>query len=550
MHSVKELIHLMSDFVDQDDEPSDKQSYTTDTIFPSGYVKQQQPLLLSYVAARAGYMPPDPAKPFRYLELGCGRGTTLNGLAAANPESEFVGVDFNSIHVEIARAEAVETGLKNVRYIHAPFHAVETSQIDLFDYIIINGTYSWLDMPALSAVHHIVSKCLRPGGLFYVDYMAMPATAQLNPLWYFLRVLTKNHVGDSVSRAESGIRYLSSLRDSNSAFFRENPLAESALDRNLKRLGNNRDEALAHIAHHALAEQPTTYYFPQLVEALSPLGLSFAGSSNLVINDTSIALPPTLQALVKHLHEPVLTELVKDIYRLPLQRQDVFIKEARREPKNAWVFLWSGLRVTLLEPAPLIRRRWAERSKEKKRFAGAAMEFVLDRLAEGASCIEEIYQSGLTQPFAPELLLGALHKILATSATGMCRIVPQAVRQDGIRFAVASCAYNRRTIERALRPEPNKLLASPVLGACVELPPLRLAVLSIILSMKQAHVSAPDVVACMRTLPLHLKYGNDCSLAKLDEERIFNVFTHVTRWLLPKLVTLQALQEKNVDSIG
>ena len=46
--------------------------YVTDAAFPSDYVPSQQPAMLSYVAARAGYPPPDPARPFRYVELGCG----------------------------------------------------------------------------------------------------------------------------------------------------------------------------------------------------------------------------------------------------------------------------------------------------------------------------------------------------------------------------------------------------------------------------------------------------------------------------------------------
>lgn len=50
------------------------------------------------------------------LDAGCGRGRALNTLAAAFPDSFFVGCDINPEAVEFAAREAAEKGLRNVRF--------------------------------------------------------------------------------------------------------------------------------------------------------------------------------------------------------------------------------------------------------------------------------------------------------------------------------------------------------------------------------------------------------------------------------------------------
>ena len=53
---------------------------------------QARPSVFATVAALHGLTPPDPRRA-RVLELGCGAGANLAGIAAANPEATAVGVD-------------------------------------------------------------------------------------------------------------------------------------------------------------------------------------------------------------------------------------------------------------------------------------------------------------------------------------------------------------------------------------------------------------------------------------------------------------------------
>lgn len=54
-----------------------------------GYVETVQPVMSAASMARVALVrqkrPPDPRRPYRYCELGCGVGGTLTALAAAAP---------------------------------------------------------------------------------------------------------------------------------------------------------------------------------------------------------------------------------------------------------------------------------------------------------------------------------------------------------------------------------------------------------------------------------------------------------------------------------
>ena len=58
--------------------------------------------------------------PGSVVELGCGTGTLLRGLAAAHPDRSFLGVEPLPNYVEFARERAADAGLTNVRFAAAP----------------------------------------------------------------------------------------------------------------------------------------------------------------------------------------------------------------------------------------------------------------------------------------------------------------------------------------------------------------------------------------------------------------------------------------------
>src|SRR5690554_3935168 len=98
--------------------PSWTAGYISDVAYTLGFYREMAPPFLDYVCALNGYTGPR-RTPMRYCELGCGRGYGTALLAAANPDSSFVGIDFNPAHIREARSLAERAGLANVTFLES-----------------------------------------------------------------------------------------------------------------------------------------------------------------------------------------------------------------------------------------------------------------------------------------------------------------------------------------------------------------------------------------------------------------------------------------------
>ena len=109
----------------------------------------------------------------RVLEIGCGGGVNLIGMALGAPGSEFVGVDLAEQPIALARAAAEASGLRNVR-----FHVLDIRDMDAslgrFDYIIAHGVYAWVPAEVSRALMRIVGELLSADGLALISYTAHP----------------------------------------------------------------------------------------------------------------------------------------------------------------------------------------------------------------------------------------------------------------------------------------------------------------------------------------------------------------------------------------
>lgn len=126
----------------------------------------------------------------RYLELGCGQGVGLALLAAANPEMEFVGIDFDPSHIAHATQLAVNANLSNVRFIEADFLQLAKNwpqDVGTFDEVVLHGILSWVAPAVRQAIVSCLAEAIRPGGIAYVSYNALPGWLSAFPLQHLLR---------------------------------------------------------------------------------------------------------------------------------------------------------------------------------------------------------------------------------------------------------------------------------------------------------------------------------------------------------------------------
>ncbi len=111
---------------------------------------------------------------YRVLELGCADGANLLPMAWFRRHASFVGVDGASTQIERAREHAAALGLSNLEYVHARFEEAAGRLEGQFDLILAHGVFSWIPRAARDALLGLCVDRLRPGGLFYVNYNAMP----------------------------------------------------------------------------------------------------------------------------------------------------------------------------------------------------------------------------------------------------------------------------------------------------------------------------------------------------------------------------------------
>ena len=134
---------------------------------------QTRPAVLATVATLHGLTPPDPREA-RVLELGCGAGANLAGIAAADPGVRAVGVDLAPTAVEVAQATAAAAGLENVTFDVGDVLALTEGELGEFDYVIVHGLYAWAPEHVREAVLAACRSHLSPDGIAYLSYTAHP----------------------------------------------------------------------------------------------------------------------------------------------------------------------------------------------------------------------------------------------------------------------------------------------------------------------------------------------------------------------------------------
>jgi methyltransferase-like protein/SAM-dependent methyltransferase len=143
-----------------------------DFIYPTYAFPQTHPDLLGVLANLFG-LQAAPSNRCRMLEMGCGTGGNLIPLAAALPESQFVGVDYSGKQIETARERVKALGLKNLEFHHASVTDIDPSW-GQFDFAVCHGVYSWVPEEVQDAILRVCRENLQPHGIGYISYNTLP----------------------------------------------------------------------------------------------------------------------------------------------------------------------------------------------------------------------------------------------------------------------------------------------------------------------------------------------------------------------------------------
>ncbi len=100
------------------------------------------------------------------LDVGCGPGTITIGLARTVFPGQVTGIDHDSLHIEAARALAVERGVTNVTFQSGDALTLPFDD-DTFDAAFENNVFTHLSKNAVLAAREVY-RVLKPNGFFAV----------------------------------------------------------------------------------------------------------------------------------------------------------------------------------------------------------------------------------------------------------------------------------------------------------------------------------------------------------------------------------------------
>ena len=294
--------------------------YVTDVQYTAGFYRETAPLWLKFLTVfvnqRQSYK-----ENFAFCELGCGQGMNLNLIAAVNPSDSFYGVDFNPSHIANARKVAEEAGLTNVKFYEEDFLEIAGHPPDRwppFDYIVLHGVYTWVNRDVQKAIMKFIASRLKPEGIVYISYNALPGWAAAGPTRKIIYEFAKRTPGRSDERFRAAIDFIGRLKQAGALFFNVYPSEVARIDK-LK----NQD--MNYLPHEYLTDDWYLHYHIDVANDLLSAKCDYIGSATFTDNIHSTLSEPSRQILAS-ITDTGLRETVRDLMVNQFFRRDVFVK--------------------------------------------------------------------------------------------------------------------------------------------------------------------------------------------------------------------------------
>ena len=441
-----------------------------DVDYPGGFYREQAPIHLKYICALNGLSSPALDRPFAYCEIGCGPGDTTLLLAASNPTGRFFGIDLSPSHIKQASSLAAASGLSNVEFRSADIELLDPATLPDFDFVTLHGLYSWVPESVQASIRVFLATKLKPGGIAYLSYNAMPGWGSAGPLRRFFIDQARHMDGGILDMSRQIVEQLEALQNGDAPFFRENPSAAGIVTR-------LRSADPRYVAHEYLGPHWQPRYFADVYNEMAAEGLHYVGEGGIVENLLEHSVMPEFVERLLRESDRCNRETLRDFIQNRFFRRDIYIKpapDAADAPKD------SLLQDTLfgLVAAPIqVPDSVNLADAPSLHFEGAWFDRIKQLLAYRVLTLAEILADAKSGACPPADLVEGI-KLLTVG--GFCapfaarEVIPPRGPTETIRVVPA---LNQIRLQRYDWSEPSFTLASPVMGSGVSLNSLEAALL-------------------------------------------------------------------------
>jgi SAM-dependent methyltransferase len=457
--------------------------------YSHGFYREMAPDWLDLCAALGGAGAPRDRSSgkFRYLELGSGQGIGLCLLAAANPQAEFVGIDFLPDHVAHSRKIAAEAKLDNLRFIEADFLALADSwpaDLGQFDYVTLHGIYTWVTDAIRDAVVRCLHHATRDGSLVYVGYNTLPGWLATMPFQHVALQLKKAG-GEADAVIPRALALFERLQAGNALTFQVQPALKA-------RLESVRSEDPDYLLQEYLNDGWRPMWHSQVAGQLAAAQLEYVATATIVENLLPAMLPPALREPVLDQADSSLRQDLQDIVLNQSFRRDIF----GRGPASAEPRL-DEFRLRLLAPPGegakiLVDTSFGEVALEPPAFAG-----IIAALRQGPQSIADLLALSETSTHDIRQILVLMLDTPALAVAAASAASPDAAQRLNAVLARAASAG-----------APYGHLAAPALGSAIPATTAQMLLLDAWLSSNGA-ADAPSLAQALAARSQEIAHAID-----------------------------------------
>jgi SAM-dependent methyltransferase len=452
----------------------------TDIAYVRQFCPELNPSLLRAAAALAG-CPPPAGDDFDYGELGSGLGDTLGTLAAAYPRARFVGIDIDPRHVDAARDLARRGALENGPFLERELVDLASDELPKLDYLCAHGLLAWITPEKRAALFVSAARWLKPGGLLYLGYNALPGWAAVEPLRRFLLDASANVDGGSEARVRHALAAAKLLCDANAEYFVANPAAKELLATAL-------EHGVAYAAHEFWNPDWHPLYFADVAEEAARHDLRFVGQLPLRLNYGDLTLTPALREALRPVADRRAWEHLKAFATNEFFRRDVYVKGAVSRAENTTQTFLETTAFGTLVAAEDVQRELPLPDRSLS-FSGPLFEGVIATLAARASTVPELANTPSLASFGVEAIRKAVLQLLMGKDVIPISSSAEIGATNGSRYRIPS-AFNRAVLTEPLSKDHRIVLASPVAGTGVGLSMLEAVLLRALTEAERDHRAA------------------------------------------------------------
>jgi methyltransferase-like protein/trans-aconitate methyltransferase len=259
-------------------------------VYPGFALTQAHPDRLATLATLFGMTPTDVSH-CRVLELGCGDGVNLIGVALELPEATCVGVDLAAAGIKKGQTIIHELGLKNITLQQYDIMDIDRD-FGQFDFIIVHGVYSWVPPAVRDQLLTICKDNLTKNGVAYVSYNTYPG-CHLRDMMRNMMTYHVRDFSDPQQQIDESRALLSFLVETGMG----NEQYQKSLQKELESILVRSDHAFF---HDDLGEVNTPVYFYQFVEHATQHGLQYLSEADFVEIQIGVC-PPKAIAVLKQI---------------------------------------------------------------------------------------------------------------------------------------------------------------------------------------------------------------------------------------------------------